>query len=251
VRYGYRRVHVLLEREGWGANHKLAYRLYREEGLALRRKRPKRHVTAAPRGENPAREAKRILEHGFHSRPNGAGTRLRALTVRDVFTRECLAIVVGQSLKGEQVVALLRGIAARQSAPKLIFCDNGSELVGRVLDLWVYVNRVRIDFSRPGKPTANADVESFNGRLRDECLNSHWSMADAKRLGWPPRLVDWRCRLRVLRLVANQAGRQSRCAPIYVALAFSVCAPLRVRRARRLRSPSAQLKFAFRLIEPR
>jgi putative transposase len=89
-----------------------------------------------------------------------------------------------ESLKGEQVVAVLHRIAMGRGAPKKIFCDNGSEFVGRALDLWAYVNKVRIDFSRPGKPTDNAHVESFNGRLREECLNSHWfvSMRDAKRV---------------------------------------------------------------------
>lgn len=111
------------------------------------------------------------------------GPRFRALTVVDIFTKECLAIEVGQSLKGEHVVAALKRIASERGAPKTIFCDNGSEFASRALDLWAYVNKVRIDFSRPGKPTDNAHVESFNGRLREECLNSHWfvSMADAKR----------------------------------------------------------------------
>lgn len=183
VRFGYRRVHVMLEREGWRANHKLVHRLYREEGLTLRRKRPKRHV--------PRCTARRA-----HSRPEpmrlGAwiswpqlvqGARFRALTVVDIFTKECLAIEVGQSLKGEKVVEVLRRIATQRGVTKTIFCDNGSEFVGRALDLWAYVNKVKIDFSRPGKPTDNAHVESFNGRLRDECLNSHWlvSMLDAKR----------------------------------------------------------------------
>jgi putative transposase len=185
VRYGYRRVHVLLEREGWSANHKLVYRLYREEGLALRRKRPKRHVSAVhreartqPRGPNEAWSMDFVADQLVQ------GTRFRALTVVDIFTKECLAIEVGQSLKGENVVAVLHRIAMQRGAPKTIFCDNGWEFVGRALDLWAYVNKVRIDFSRPGKPTDNAHVESFNGRLREECLNSHWfvSMQDAKRV---------------------------------------------------------------------
>lgn len=184
VRFGYRRVHVMLEREGWRANHKLVYRLYREEGLALRRKRPKRHVSAVhreartqPTGPNEAWSMDFVADQLVQ------GTRFRALTVVDIFTKECLAIEVGQSLKGENVVAVLRRVALQRGVPKTIFCDNGSEFVGRALDLWAYVNKVRIDFSRPGKPTDNAHVESFNGRLRDECLNSHWfvSMVDAKR----------------------------------------------------------------------
>jgi putative transposase len=184
VRYGYRRVHVLLGREGWKANHKLVYRLYREEGLSLRRKRPKRHVSAVhrearavPAAPNEAWSMDFVADQLVH------GARFRALTVVDVFTKECLAIEVGQSLKGEHVVTVLKRIVGQRGAPKVIFCDNGSEFVGRALDLWAYVNKVRIDFSRPGKPTDNAHVESFNGRLREECLNSHWfvSMQDAKR----------------------------------------------------------------------
>jgi putative transposase len=184
VRFGYRRVHVMLEREGWRANHKLVYRLYREEGLTLRRKRPKRHVSAVHR-EARTRPAgpHEAWSMDFVADQLVQGTRFRALTVVDIFTKESLAIEVGQSLKGENVVAVLRRIAMQRGVPKTIFCDNGSEFVGRALDLWAYVNKVRIDFSRPGKPTDNAHVESFNGRFRDECLNSHWfvSMADAKR----------------------------------------------------------------------
>jgi putative transposase len=184
VRYGYRRVHVMLTREGWQANHKLVYRLYREEGLALRRKRPKRHVSAVRREARIQPSApNECWSMDFVADQLVRGTRFRALTVVDIFTKECLAIEVGQSLKGEHVVAVLKRIAASRGAPKMIFCDNGSEFVGRALDLWAYVNKVRIDFSRPGKPTDNAHVESFNGRLREECLNPHWfvSMQDAKR----------------------------------------------------------------------
>lgn len=184
VRYGYRRVHVLLGREGWKANRKLVYRLYREEGLALRRKRPRRHVSAVhreirlqPTRPNEAWSMDFVADQLVH------GTRFRALTVVDIFTKECLAIEVGQSLKGDHVVAVLQRICRERHAPRTIFCDNGSEFAGRALDLWAYVNKVKIDFSRPGKPTDNAHVESFNGRLREECLNSHWfvSMQDAKR----------------------------------------------------------------------
>lgn len=184
VRYGYRRVHVQLSREGWNANHKLVYRIYREEGLGLRRKRPKRHVSAVHREARlrPSRPNE-CWSMDFVTDQLVSGTRFRALTVLDVFTKECLAIEVSQSLKGENVVTVLKRIGGASGLPKSIFCDNGSEFVGRALDLWAYVGRVRIDFSRPGKPTDNADIESFNGRLRDECLNLHWfvSMQDAKQ----------------------------------------------------------------------
>ena len=92
----------------------------------------------------------------------------------DVFTRECLAIEPGQSLGGAEVVNVLRRITVVRRAPKRIYCDNGSEFSGRLVDLWAYANGVVMEFSRPGKPTDNAYIESFNGTLRDECLNVHW-----------------------------------------------------------------------------
>lgn len=112
------------------------------------------------------------------------GTRFRALTVVDVFSREALAIDVGKCLGGEHVVAVLNRLAAQRQAPKYLFVDNGSEFSGRLLDLWAYHSKARIDFSRPGKPTDNCYVETFNGSLRDECLNVNWfeTMEDARTI---------------------------------------------------------------------
>ena len=100
----------------------------------------------------------------------------------DAFTREALAIEVDQGIRGEQVVAVMTRLALMRGAPKTIRVDNGPEFVSKTLDRWAYQNGVTLDFSRPGKPTDNAFVESFNGRRRDECLNAHWflSLADAK-----------------------------------------------------------------------
>lgn len=110
------------------------------------------------------------------------GRRLRLLTVVDVCTRECLAIDVGARLRSEDVVRVLTRVAAQRGAPRRIYCDNGSEFQSRLVDLWAYSQKVQIEFSRPGKPTDNAHIESFNGSLRDECLNVHWftSPADAR-----------------------------------------------------------------------
>ena len=218
MRYGYRRVHVLLEREGCCANHKLMYRLYREEGLALRRKRPERHVSAVDREARIQPSApNEAWSINFVADQLVRGTRCRTLTVVDIFTKECLAIEVGETLKGEQVVTVVHRIALQRGAPKKIFCDNGSEFVGRALDLWAYRNTVRIDFSRPGKPTDNAHVESFNGRLREPCLNSHWfiSMHDPKRA-----IDEWRTDYnenRPYRALGN-------CTPKEFALAAGTCA---------------------------
>lgn len=108
--------------------------------------------------------------------------KLRLLTVVDCYTRESLAIYVGQSLKGEDVVQVLKGIVAARGKPKTIKTDNGSEFVGKVMDKWAYEQGIEVDLSRPGKPTDNVMVESFNGRLRQECLNQHWflTLEDAK-----------------------------------------------------------------------
>lgn len=110
------------------------------------------------------------------------GRRLRTLPIVDHYTRECLAIDVGQSLKGGDVVRVLEQLRMTRGLPKTIKVDNGSEFISKVMDKWAYEHGVELDFSRPGKPTDNAKVESFNGRFREECLNAHWflSLEDAK-----------------------------------------------------------------------
>jgi putative transposase len=190
VRYGYFRIYILLRREGWRVNHKRVYRLYREDGLSLRHKRPRRHVSAAHRERQPA--AVRPNERwsmDFVSDALFNGRRLRALTVVDAFTREALAIEVDQGIKGEQVVAVLARLTLARGAPATIKVDNGPEFISKVLDRWAYEHGVTLDFSRPGKPTDNALVESFNGRLRDECLNANWflSLTDARS-----KIETWR-----------------------------------------------------------
>jgi putative transposase len=190
VRYGYFRIYILLRREGWRVNHKRVHRLSRDEGLSLRLKRPRRHVRAAQRERQPA--ALRPNERwsmDFVSDALFDGRRLRALTIVDAFTREALAIEVDQGIKGEQVVAAVARLALLRGAPRAIQVDNGPEFVSKALDRWAYGNGVTLDFSRPGKPTDNAVVESFNGRLRDECLNANWflSLADARS-----KIETWR-----------------------------------------------------------
>jgi putative transposase len=183
VRYGYYRIYILLRREGWMVNHKRVYRLYREDGLSLRLKRPRRHVSAASRERQPtAGRPNELWSMDFVSDALFDGRRLRALTVVDVFTREALAIEIDQGIKGEQVVSAVTRVALARGMPRAIRVDNGPEFVSKALDRWAYENGVTLDFSRPGKPTDNAFVESFNGRLRDECLNAHWflSLADAR-----------------------------------------------------------------------
>jgi putative transposase len=183
LRYGYPRIHVLLRREGWRVNRKRVYRLYRLEGLSLRHKRPQRHVTAARRMTRPAATApNEQWSMDFVSDALFNGQRIRALTLVDNYTREALAIVVDSGIRGEYVVAAVEQVARQRSAPQLIRVDHGPEFVSKVLDRWAYERGVTLDFSRPGKPTDNCFVESFNGRFRDECLDTHWflSVEDAR-----------------------------------------------------------------------
>ena len=190
IRYGYKRIHVLLRREGVHANHKRIYRLYCEEGLQLRTKRPRRNVSAAHRRERiKATQPNQYWSMDFVADRCEDGKRFRALTVVDIYTRECLAIYPGKQLKSEDVVKALDSISSQRGTPTGILCDNGSEFSGHLLDLWAYHNKVSLMFSRPGKPTDNAYIESFNGSLRDECLNTQWfsKLEDAK-----VKLEAWR-----------------------------------------------------------
>jgi putative transposase len=175
VRFGYRRVHVMLRREGCLAGKKLVYRLYQDENLQLRSKRPKRRkMVVARRARFQPTQPGQAWAMDFVADQLVNGKTFRLLTIVDVFSREALAVDVGQRLRGEHVVAALNRLAAQRGAPKVIFADNGSEFTGRLMDLWAYHHQVRLDYSRPGRPTDNSFVETFNGSLRDECLNVNW-----------------------------------------------------------------------------
>jgi len=184
VRYGFPRIQILLRREGWRDNHKRTYRIYKEEGLNLRRKRPRRSKAAAHRQQRPVLTGPhQCWSMDFVSDQLFDGRRFRALTLVDNYSRECLEIEVGQSLKGFDVVSVMERIKERRGVvPQRIQVDNGSEFISKALDQWAYENEVTLDFSRPGKPTDNPFIESFNGSFRDECLNVNWflSLEDAK-----------------------------------------------------------------------
>ena len=176
VRYGYLRIHTLLRREGFKVNRKRVYRLYREEGLNLRHaKRPRRQISAARRpGKLEPTSVNEVWCMDFVSDALYNGKRLRLLTVLDVFTRESLAIHVGQGIKGSDVADVLEELGLRRGLPEKIRC--GPEFISKVLDKWAYENGVNLGFTRPGKPTDNAYIESFNGRFREECLSANWFM---------------------------------------------------------------------------
>lgn len=190
VRYGYRRLHVLLRREGWMVNAKRVYRLYVEEGLSIRAKTPRRRRASRYRSGRPEiTEANQAWAMDFMSDALFDGRPFRILTVVDCHSRESLAIVPRTNFRAHQVVEVLDRLIRERGKPTSLRCDNGPEFAGRMLDQWAYLNGVEIDFSRPGKPTDNAYIEAFNARLRAECLNASWflSMVDAR-----DRIEEWR-----------------------------------------------------------
>jgi putative transposase len=191
VRYGFERIFTLLRREGWKDNHKRVYRLYLLEGLNLRTKRNRRSRSGAHRMDRPAIQSiNQVWSMDFMSDQLFDGKRFRALTVVDNYSRKCHAIEVGQSLRGMDVVAVMNQIKKDQGIlPKRIQVDNGSEFISKDFDRWAFENRVTLDYSRPGRPTDNPFIESFNGSLRDECLNTNWflSLEDARA-----KIESWR-----------------------------------------------------------
>ena len=181
-RYGYRRVYLRLRREGWQVNRKRVYRIYRDAGLAVRRRKRKRIGLFERKPLPKPTRANVSWSMDFVADGLIGGRRLRCLTIVDDCTRECLAIEVDTSITGIRVQAVLDRLADTRGLPKSITVDNGPEFDGQVLDKWSYRTGVRLSFIRPGRPNENAYIESFNGKFRDECLNEHWflSMAHAR-----------------------------------------------------------------------
>lgn len=187
-RWGYRFLMTVLRREGFADNHKRVYRIYREEGLQVRQRKRKR--TAKWRGEKPV-APERINARwsmDFVHDSTARGQKIRMLNILDDCTRRCLRIEVDTSLSGERVARTLDQIMELHGKPQALLMDNGPEFTGKSLDEWAYRNEVRLQFIEPGKPTQNGFVESFNGTLRNECLNENWfaNIGEARRIieGW-------------------------------------------------------------------
>ena len=187
-RFGYRRLTALLRREGRSVNPKRVHRLYREEGLALGRKTRRKLRRAGTPSAAPQRVNQR-WSMDFVSDGLASGRSFRNLTLVDEFTRECLAIEVDTSLGGARVRRVLERVAAERGRPEAILSDNGPEFQSQAVEAWALEAKVRRDFIEPGKPVQNAFIESFNGRFREECLNTHWftNLADAQG-----KIAAWR-----------------------------------------------------------
>ena len=188
-RFGYRRLHVLLRRDGEVVNHKRVYRVYRSLGLAVRKK-TRRKGAAQGRVLTPdpgSRNERWSMD--FVSDQLASGQRFRVLNVVDDCTRECILSYAATSIPGAVVARLLSEAVKERGKPKVLLSDNGPEFTGKALDSWAFENGIKQEFIEPGKPMQNAYIESFNGRMRDEFLNTHWFLSLSQaRLG----LSVWR-----------------------------------------------------------
>ena len=188
-RFGYRRLHALLRRDGYEVNHKRVYRLYVEERLWVRKRSRKRRI-ALPRAPMLVpTAANQAWSIDFVSDALASGRRFRGLTIVDDYSREAPAIEVDTSLGGKRVGRVLDRLKDERGLPQQIRSDNGPEFISRVVEQWAYENGVEWHFIEPGRPTENAYIESFNGKFRDECLNENWflDLAEARQ-----KIEEWR-----------------------------------------------------------
>jgi putative transposase len=188
-RFGYKRLCLLLRADGILVNHKRLYRVYRLENLAVRKRTKVRHPwrTTAPK---PEVEAPNICwSMDFMSDTLACGKKFRTINIIDNFSREALGIGVNTSLPAQKVIDVLDNIKQQRGLPKEIIVDNGPEFTAKKMIIWACNNSVRLRFIDPGKPIQNAFIESFNGRMRDECLNQSWfqSLSEAQKI-----ISNWR-----------------------------------------------------------
>ncbi|ELA7299579.1 IS3 family transposase, partial [Vibrio parahaemolyticus] len=173
-RFGYRRIHRLLRREGFDVNHKRVYRLYSELGLMVSKRRRRKSQCAEREPLLLPSVPNHTWSMDFVMDALSNGRRIKCLTIVDDYTKECLDIPVATGISGDEVVITLESIAAFRGYPEAIRTDQGPEFTGKALDQWAYQHGVILKLIQAGKPTQNAYIESFNGKFRDECLNEHW-----------------------------------------------------------------------------
>lgn len=190
-KFGARRLHTLLRREGFKVNLKKVKRIYREQNLSIKqRKKVKIKSTVRVPLELPTAPNQRWCMDFVSDQLGPSGRRFRVLTVVDIFTRECVALFADFSIPGYSVAKALELSAIERGAfPDSIVIDNGSEFTGKAMDQWAFENQIKLDFIRPGKPQENGFIESFNGKFRSECLDEHWflSLEDIRRT-----IEEWR-----------------------------------------------------------
>jgi len=188
-RFGYRRLHILLRREGFAVNLKKVYRLYREEGLAVKKRKGRKRAigtrTPLPRPDSVGQ----VWSLDFVSDALSDGRRFRLLGVMDQCSRECLSLVADTSLPGVRVARELEALVQKHGRPKIIVSDNGTELTSKAVLQWAAERRIEWHYITPGRPSENGFTESLNGKIRDECLNEHWfdSLREVKEI-----IESWR-----------------------------------------------------------
>ena len=188
-RFGYRRLHDLLEPEFPGVNHKKIYRLYSEAKLAVRRRKKVKFPASLRQKLVPAQRPNDVLSMDFVFDQLANGRRIKCLTVVDDFTRESVDVVVDHGISGAYVVRVLEQIACFRGDPRAVRTDNGPEFTSRAFLAWTQQHGVEHILIEPGKPMQNGYIESFNGKFRDECLNEQWftSLAQARAV-----IAEWR-----------------------------------------------------------
>ncbi len=173
-RFGYRRIHALLRREGMSVNHKRVYRLYRLSGLAVRKRKRRKGIMVPreplqlPKYRNEVWSMDFVMDALFN------GRRIKILAIVDDCTKELVDLVADFGISGKYVTRVLDQAGQLRGYPKAVRTDQGPEFTSKVMDEWAYNNGVKLKLIQPGKPTQNAYIESFNGKLRDECLSEHW-----------------------------------------------------------------------------
>jgi putative transposase len=188
-RFGYRRLHVMLRREGFAINHKRTERIYHAEALNLNIRR-RRKLASLLRTEIPKpTHRNHIWSMDFMRDALANGRTIKVLPIVDEYTRKCFRIEVDTSINGARVVRVLDEIGQQEGLPEIIIIDNGPEFIGKALDAWAYARGIKLAFITPGRPVENAYIESFNGKFRDECLNEHWFMTldNARKI-----IEEWR-----------------------------------------------------------
>lgn len=193
-RYGYRRIHLLLKRSGEKINHKRVWRLYREAGLKVAKRGGRKRAIGMRLVNAPATKTNQRWSLDFVADALSDGRRIRLLNVVDDFTRECLKIVIDTSLSGQRVARELSELMQEKGKPEEIISDNGTEFTSRAILEWSNDKKIAWKYIEPGKPTQNAYIESFNGKLRDECLNENWFMnlKEARKIVEEWR-IDYNC----------------------------------------------------------
>ncbi len=173
-RYGYRRLTILLRREGWCINPKRVYRIYKEEELMVRTKRRKKRAAYGRLNPLPAARVGERWNIDLMSDQLADGRRFRIFTAVDQFSRECVCLQVRQSLPAQAITEVLDQAMENYGQPQAITMDNGTEFASNHFDRWAYQRGITLNFITPGRPVEHGFIESFNGRFRDECLNLHW-----------------------------------------------------------------------------